>query len=113
MLKAANVTLVGRVGIGAAFITTMVRGDVGSVRAAVEAGAEAASRVGELVSAHVIPRPDAAVLRTFLAERPVRGRGPRARTDRPGGRDEPRCARPDGIPMNGALGLIETMGWSG
>ena len=66
MLKAANVTLVGRVGIGAAFITTMVRGDVGSVRAAVEAGAEAASRVGELVSAHVIPRPDDAVLRTFL-----------------------------------------------
>ena len=66
MLKAANVTLVGRVGIGAAFITTMVRGDVGSVRAAVESGAEAASRVGELVSAHVIPRPDEAVLRTFI-----------------------------------------------
>ena len=66
MLKAANVTLVGRVGIGAAYITTMVRGDVGSVRAAVEAGAEAASRVGELVSAHVIPRPDEAVLRTFI-----------------------------------------------
>src|SRR5436305_8700213 len=66
MLKAANVSLVGRVGIGAAFITTMVRGDVGSVRAAVESGAEAASRVGELVSAHVIPRPDEAVLRTFV-----------------------------------------------
>ena len=66
MLKAANVSLVGRVGIGAAYITTMVRGDVGSVRAAVEAGAESASRVGELVSAHVIPRPDEAVLRTFL-----------------------------------------------
>src|SRR3954463_9201778 len=66
MLKAANVTLAGRIGIGGSFITTMVRGDVGSVRAAVEAGAEAASRVGELVSAHVIPRPDAAVLRTFL-----------------------------------------------
>ncbi len=66
MLKAANVTLVGRVGIGAAYITTMVRGDVGSVRAAVEAGAESASRVGELVSAHVIPRPDDSVLRTFL-----------------------------------------------
>ncbi len=66
MLKAANVSLVGRIGIGAAYITTMVRGDVGSVRAAVEAGAESASRVGELVSAHVIPRPDEAVLRTFL-----------------------------------------------
>ena len=66
MLKAANVTLVGRIGIGAAYVTTMVRGDVGSVRAAVEAGAEAASRVGELVSAHVIPRPDEAVLKTFI-----------------------------------------------
>jgi len=66
MLKAANVTLGGRVQIGAAYITTLVRGDVGSVRAAVEAGAEAASRVGELVSAHVIPRPDPAVLRIFL-----------------------------------------------
>ncbi len=66
MLKAANVTLGGRVSIGAAFITTIIRGDVGSVRAAVEAGAEAAGRVGELVSAHVIPRPDPAVLRTFL-----------------------------------------------
>jgi ethanolamine utilization protein EutM len=66
MLKAANVALGGRISVGGAFITTLVRGDVGSVRAAVEAGAEAASRVGELVSAHVIPRPDPAVLRTFL-----------------------------------------------
>ncbi len=66
MLKAANVTLAGRVGIGAAYVTTMVRGDVGSVRAAVEAGAESAGRVGELISAHVIPRPDPSVLRTFL-----------------------------------------------
>jgi ethanolamine utilization protein EutM len=66
MLKAANVTLGGRISVGGAFITTLVRGDVGSVRAAVEAGAEAASRVGELVSAHVIPRPDAAVIKTFI-----------------------------------------------
>jgi ethanolamine utilization protein EutM len=66
MLKAANITLAGRIGIGAAYITTMVRGDVGSVRAAVEAGAESASRVGELVSAHVIPRPDPAVLKVYL-----------------------------------------------
>jgi len=66
MLKAANVSLVGKVAIGGSFITTLVRGDVGSVRAAVEAGAEAASRVGELVSAHVIPRPDEAVIRTFI-----------------------------------------------
>ena len=66
MLKAANVALAGRVQIGGGFVTSLVRGDVGSVRAAVEAGAEAAGRVGELVSAHVIPRPDEAVLRTFL-----------------------------------------------
>jgi ethanolamine utilization protein EutM len=66
MLKAANVTLGGRISVGGAFITTLVRGDVGSVRAAVEAGADAASRVGELVSAHVIPRPDPAVIRTFI-----------------------------------------------
>lgn len=67
MLKAANVTLGGKVSIGGSYITTIVRGDVGSVRAAVEAGAEAASRVGELVSAHVIPRPDPSVLDIFLS----------------------------------------------
>jgi ethanolamine utilization protein EutM len=66
MLKAANVSLAGRVQVGGGFVTTLVKGDVGSVRAAVEAGAEAAGRIGELVSAHVIPRPDEAVLRTFL-----------------------------------------------
>ncbi len=66
MLKAANVVLAGKIQVGGSFVTTLVRGDVGSVRAAVEAGAEAASRVGELVSAHVIPRPDAAVIRAFL-----------------------------------------------
>ncbi len=58
--------LAGRVQVGGGFVTTLVQGDVGSVRAAVEAGAEAAGRVGELVSAHVIPRPDESVLRTFL-----------------------------------------------
>jgi ethanolamine utilization protein EutM len=66
MLKAANVTLAGRVQVGGGFIASLVRGDVGSVRAAVEAGAEAASRIGELVSAHVIPRPDPAVIATYL-----------------------------------------------
>jgi ethanolamine utilization protein EutM len=66
MLKAANVNLAGRVQVGGGFVTTLVKGDVGSVRAAVEAGAEAAGKIGELVSAHVIPRPDDAVLRTYL-----------------------------------------------
>jgi microcompartment protein CcmL/EutN len=57
MLKAANVELVRTVQIGGGFVTTIVRGDVGSVRAAVDAGAAAARAVGELVSSHVIPRP--------------------------------------------------------
>ena len=57
MLKAANVELVKRVQIGGGFVTTIVRGDVGSVKAAVDAGAAAAGRVGELVAAHVIARP--------------------------------------------------------
>lgn len=57
MLKAANVELVRTVQIGGGFVTTIVRGDVGSVRAAVDAGSAAARAVGELVSSHVIPRP--------------------------------------------------------
>ncbi len=62
MLKAANVDFVKTIPIGGAYITVMVRGDVGSVKAAVDAGAEAAGRVGELVSAHVIARPHEALL---------------------------------------------------
>ncbi len=57
MVKAANVTLIGKVQIGSGLVTVMVRGDVGAVKAAVDAGASAATRVGELVSQHVIPRP--------------------------------------------------------
>ena len=57
MCKAANVEVVKTIQIGGAFVTTIVRGDVGSVRAAVDAGAEAAGRVGELVASHVIARP--------------------------------------------------------
>jgi len=66
MCKAANVTLAGQVQIGGAYVTTFVRGDVGSVRAAVEAGSHAATQNGELVSAHVIPRPDESMLEAFL-----------------------------------------------
>jgi ethanolamine utilization protein EutM len=68
MCKAANVTLAGQIQIGGAYVTTFVRGDVGSVRAAVDAGSTAASANGELVSAHVIPRPDESVLDTFLGK---------------------------------------------
>jgi ethanolamine utilization protein EutM len=57
MVKAANVTLVGYEKIGAGFVTAIVRGDVAAVKAATDAGAAAARRVGELVSVHVIPRP--------------------------------------------------------
>src|SRR5215210_1674434 len=57
MVKAANVVLVGREYIGGGFVTVFVRGDVGAVKAATDAGAAAARRVGELVSVHVIPRP--------------------------------------------------------
>ncbi len=61
MVKAANVTLVSKEEIGGGLVTVMVRGDVGAVQAAVEAGAEAAKVVGELVSVHVIPRPHSEV----------------------------------------------------
>ncbi|WP_350343938.1 BMC domain-containing protein [Proteinivorax tanatarense] len=57
MVKAANVSLVGKEQIGAGLVTVMVRGDVGAVKAATDAGAGAAERVGELISVHVIPRP--------------------------------------------------------
>jgi len=57
MVKAANVRLMGREFIGSGLVTVMVRGDVGAVKAATDAGAAAAQRVGELVSVHVIPRP--------------------------------------------------------
>jgi microcompartment protein CcmL/EutN len=61
MVKTANVVLIGREYIDAGLVTVMVRGDVGAVKAAVDAGAAAARRVGELVSAHIIPRPDVGV----------------------------------------------------
>ncbi|CAN5621820.1 BMC domain-containing protein [soil metagenome] len=57
MVKAARVGLIGKEKIGGGYVTVMVRGDVGAVKAATDAGAAAAERVGELVSVHVIPRP--------------------------------------------------------
>src|SRR5436190_15914832 len=68
MAKAANVTLAGQIQIGGAYVTTFVRGDVGSVRAAVDAGAAAAGNHGELISAHVIPRPEETVMTAFLGK---------------------------------------------
>lgn len=57
MVKAANVKLIGKVHVGGGIVTVMVRGDVGAVKAATDAGAVAATKVGELLSVHVIPRP--------------------------------------------------------
>jgi ethanolamine utilization protein EutM len=66
MAKAANVEIVKRVDIGGGLVTTVVSGDVGSVRAAVEAGAAAAAQVGELLSSHIIPRPAEGLFSAFL-----------------------------------------------
>jgi ethanolamine utilization protein EutM len=74
MVKAANVVLVGQEYIGAGYVTVLVRGDVGAVKAATDAGAAAARRVGELVSVHVIPSPDSE----------VEGILPQAKTPAPG-----------------------------
>lgn len=61
MVKTANVVLIGREYIEAGLVTVLVRGDVGAVKAAIDAGAAAARRVGELVSVHIIPSPDSGV----------------------------------------------------
>ena len=66
MAKAANVKIEKRVGIGGGMVTTVVSGDVGSVRAAVEAGANAASQSGELMASHIIPRPAEGVIDAYL-----------------------------------------------
>jgi ethanolamine utilization protein EutM len=71
MVKAANVVLVSKEYIGAAYVTVLVRGDVAAVKAATDAGAAAARRVGELVSVHVIPRPHGDVDR-MLSKTPVK-----------------------------------------
>lgn len=67
MAKAANVTIVKRVSIAGGLVTVVVRGDVGSVRAAVEAGVQAAQQVGEVIASHVIPRPSEGLVNAYLA----------------------------------------------
>ncbi len=66
MLKAANVDLVDQIVLGGGWVTVVVEGDAGSVRAAIDAGSQAASQVGELVSAHVIPRPADGLVELFV-----------------------------------------------
>ncbi|HMK38930.1 MAG TPA: ethanolamine utilization microcompartment protein EutM [Bacteroidota bacterium] len=70
MVKAARVQLIGKEVIGGGYVTVLVRGDVGAVKAATDAGAAAAQRVGELVSVHVIPRPHVDI-ETILPRRPA------------------------------------------
>ena len=82
MVKAANVTLIAKEYIGAGYVTVMVRGDVGSVKAATDAGAAAARRVGELISVHVIPRPHSELERILPTSAPPAPPG--ASTGRPG-----------------------------
>ena len=65
MLKAANVNVVGQIEIGGGLVTTIINGDFGSVRAAVDAGAAQAAQVGELISSHVMPRPEGSLLEAF------------------------------------------------
>ncbi len=69
MVKAAPVKLIGKEKVGGGYVTVMVRGDVGAVKAATDAGAAAAERVGELVSVHVIPRPHTDI-ELILPQRP-------------------------------------------
>jgi microcompartment protein CcmL/EutN len=65
MVKAANVTIIGREQVGDGLVAVIINGDVGAVKAATEAGAETAAAVGELVSVHVIPRPHAELAKLF------------------------------------------------
>jgi len=75
MVKAANVVLIGKEYIGAGYVTVLARGDVGAVKAATDAGAAAARRVGELVSVHVIPRPHSEVERVLPGSNTTGARG--------------------------------------
>ena len=71
MVKAAKVTLIGKERIGGGYVTVFVRGEVGAVKAATDAGAAAARRVGELVSVHVIPRPHSEIEQILLQVTPA------------------------------------------
>jgi ethanolamine utilization protein EutM len=68
MVKAANVTLVKTIPVGGGLITVLAKGDVGSIKAAVDAGAKAATKVGELVGSHIIARPHEELLEAFLGQ---------------------------------------------
>ena len=77
MVKAANVTLIKTIPIGGGLITILVKGDVGSVKAAVDAGSKAAGKVGELISSHIIARPHDDLLKTFIESAPAAPAAPK------------------------------------
>ena len=97
MLKAASVDFLGSVALGAGLVAVVVTGEVASVKASVEAGAEAASRVGELFGTHVIPRPHDDIARVLPPKGPATGK--------PEGKGEQ-------VPLKAALGMIETNGFT-
>ena len=97
MVKAANVYLIGKVHVGGGLVTVMVRGDVGAVKAATDAGAAAAQRVGELISVHVIPRPHMEV-EGILPQRP----GPAEEPPAPAPEPDPTPAPQPPVPENDA-----------
>ncbi len=113
MVKTANVVLVGKEYIGAGYVTVMVRGDVGAVKAATDAGAAAARRVGELVSVHVIPRPHAEVEKIL----PKGGKTPGHRVSSPGSIPIPITAsqsrrwRHCGVSIVAILSIIAAQKW--
>ena len=82
MVKAANVTIIGRQEVGDGLVAVVINGDVGAVKAATEAGAEVAGQVGTLVSVHVIPRPHADVSKHFTASKEWRRQGVQGRAAR-------------------------------
>src|SRR4051812_20588035 len=92
MVKAANVTIIGREEVGDGLVAVIVRGDVGAVKAATEAGAETASTVGELVSVHVIPRPHGELDQHFTLPAGPRGPG--------GGPHRSHVGRPPRLPAD-------------
>lgn len=100
MVKAANVQLVGKEYIGAGYVTIFVRGDVGAVKAATDAGAAAARRVGELISVHVIPRPHQEVERVLPKGGSI-GTSPDERALRSGG--ERQLASGEGTSTTGEI----------
>ncbi|MDB5324672.1 MAG: microcompartment protein [Phycisphaerales bacterium] len=97
MLKAANVEIIGWDKAGSALVTTFVKGDVAAIKAALDAGAEAAGRVGEVVSVHVIARPHDELTAMMPKAKPVNADAKKAAS----------------APNAGAIGLIETKGWVG